>query len=98
MNTMGGGTSAPSGAHGYRALVVDDEAPLAEVVARDLERDQFEATVVVANGSGAISVARVGALHGTGQIENPDGGVIFVGAARKMCGPGPRPDHRGFSG
>lgn len=58
MNTMDG-TSAPppSGAQGYRALVVDDEAPLAEVVASYLERDQFEATVVT-NGSDAISVAR----------------------------------------
>ena len=56
MKTMNG-MSPPSGAHGYRALVVDDEAPLAEVVASYLERDQFEATVVT-NGSDAISVAR----------------------------------------
>lgn len=58
MKTMDG-TSAPprSGAQGYRALVVDDEAPLAEVVASYLERDQFETTVVF-NGSDAIAVAR----------------------------------------
>jgi DNA-binding response OmpR family regulator len=51
------GISAPGGAHGYRALVVDDEAPLAEIVASYLERDHFEATVVT-NGSDAISIAR----------------------------------------
>lgn len=56
MNTMDG-TSALAGAHGYRALVVDDEAPLAEVVASYLEREHFEASVV-ANGSDAIAVAR----------------------------------------
>lgn len=58
MKTMDG-TSAPPprGAQGYRALVVDDEAPLAEVVASYLERDQFETTVVF-NGSDAIAVAR----------------------------------------
>ena len=31
---------------GYRALVVDDEAALAEVVASYLEREQFEALVI----------------------------------------------------
>jgi DNA-binding response OmpR family regulator len=50
-------TPPPSGAQGYRALVVDDEAPLAEVVASYLERDQFETTVVF-NGTDAITVAR----------------------------------------
>lgn len=40
----------------YRALVVDDEAPLAEVVASYLERDNFEATVVY-SGSEALAVA-----------------------------------------
>ncbi len=44
-------------ARGYRALVVDDELPLAEVVASYLEREQFE-SVVAANGIDAISVAR----------------------------------------
>ena len=42
---------------GFRALVVDDEAPLAEVVASYLEREQFEA-VVAADGAEAITVAR----------------------------------------
>ena len=58
MNFMEG-TSAttPSTAHGYRALVVDDEVPLAEVVASYLEREHFEATVA-ANGYDAIAVAR----------------------------------------
>jgi DNA-binding response OmpR family regulator len=41
----------------FRALVVDDEAPLAEVVASYLEREHFEASVA-ANGADAISVAR----------------------------------------
>lgn len=41
----------------FRALVVDDEAPLAEVVASYLEREQFEA-IVAANGADAITVAR----------------------------------------
>ena len=44
-------------AQGYRALVVDDEVPLAEVVASYLEREQFE-TVVADNGVDAIAVAR----------------------------------------
>lgn len=58
MNSMEG-TSAPSPHHpqGYRALVVDDEAPLAEVVASYLERDNFEVTVVF-SGSEALAVAR----------------------------------------
>ena len=47
----------PDKAKGYRALVVDDELPLAEVVASYLEREQFEA-VVAANGVDAIAVAR----------------------------------------
>jgi DNA-binding response OmpR family regulator len=41
----------------FRALVVDDEAPLAEVVASYLEREHFEATVA-SNGTDAITVAR----------------------------------------
>ncbi|WP_395308851.1 response regulator transcription factor [Mycobacterium sp. AMU20-3851] len=48
-------SSAP--AKGYRALVVDDEVPLAEVVASYLEREQFEA-IVADNGIDAITVAR----------------------------------------
>ncbi|CAN3132068.1 response regulator [Mycolicibacterium austroafricanum] len=47
----------PEQAKGYRALVVDDELPLAEVVASYLEREQFEA-VVAGNGVDAIAVAR----------------------------------------
>lgn len=51
-------TGSPSEqAKGYRALVVDDEVPLAEVVASYLEREQFEA-IVADNGIDAISVAR----------------------------------------
>lgn len=58
MNSMEG-TSAPPTHQplGYRALVVDDEAPLAEVVASYLERDNFEVTVVF-SGSEALVVAR----------------------------------------
>lgn len=47
----------PERAKGYRALVVDDELPLAEVVASYLEREHFEA-VVADNGIDAIAVAR----------------------------------------
>lgn len=47
----------PEQAKGYRALVVDDELPLAEVVASYLEREQFE-VVVAGNGVDAIAVAR----------------------------------------
>ena len=50
MNTM-------EHAKGYRALVVDDEVPLAEVVASYLRREQFEA-IVADNGIDAIGVAR----------------------------------------
>lgn len=42
---------------GYRALVVDDELPLAEVVASYLEREQFEA-VVAGDGAEVIAIAR----------------------------------------
>ena len=41
----------------FRALVVDDEAPLAEVVASYLEREQFEVSIA-GNGTDAITVAR----------------------------------------
>jgi DNA-binding response OmpR family regulator len=44
-------------AQGYRALVVDDELPLAEVVASYLEREHFEA-IVASNGVDAITIAR----------------------------------------
>ena len=42
---------------GYRALVVDDEAALAEVVASYLEREHFETTVAT-DGDQAIALAR----------------------------------------
>lgn len=42
---------------GYRALVVDDEAPLADVVASYLHRDHFEVTVCH-TGAEALAVAR----------------------------------------
>jgi DNA-binding response OmpR family regulator len=47
----------PGGAEGYRALVVDDEAPLAGVVASYLERERFEVSVAY-NGQDALRVAR----------------------------------------
>ncbi|WP_172800453.1 response regulator transcription factor [Mycobacterium sp. IS-1496] len=50
-------TGSTAHRHGYRALVVDDETALAEVVASYLEREQFEASVV-GNGADAIAVAR----------------------------------------
>ncbi|WP_099021021.1 response regulator transcription factor [Mycolicibacterium palauense] len=50
-------SNTPGTGQGYRALVVDDEAPLAEVVASYLEREQFEATVAT-NGSDAVAIAR----------------------------------------
>ncbi|SBS75455.1 Sensory transduction protein regX3 [uncultured Mycobacterium sp.] len=50
--------AAPQGADlGYRALVVDDEEPLAEVVASYLEREHFEVTVCH-TGIDALAVAR----------------------------------------
>jgi len=42
---------------GYRALVVDDEAALADVVATYLQREHFEVTVCH-NGAEALAVAR----------------------------------------
>ena len=42
---------------GYRALVVDDEAPLADVVASYLAREHFEVTVCH-TGAEALAVAR----------------------------------------
>jgi DNA-binding response OmpR family regulator len=47
----GGGTA------GYRALVVDDEVPLANVIASYLEREHFEVSVAH-NGQDAVSLAR----------------------------------------
>ena len=41
----------------YRALVVDDEAPLAEVIASYLEREHFEVTLCH-NGNDALARAR----------------------------------------
>lgn len=42
---------------GYRALVVDDEAALADVIASYLRRDHFEVTVCH-TGAEALAVAR----------------------------------------
>ncbi len=42
---------------GYRALVVDDELPLAEIVASYLEREMFEVTLAH-NGADALGLAR----------------------------------------
>lgn len=42
---------------GYRALLVDDEVPLAEVLASYLEREHFEVTICH-NGSEAVALAR----------------------------------------
>jgi DNA-binding response OmpR family regulator len=47
----------PQGAAGYRALVVDDERPLAAVVASYLEREEFEVEVAY-NGLDALALAR----------------------------------------
>lgn len=49
---------APAGADlGYRALVVDDEVPLADVVASYLRREHFDVTVCH-SGAEALDVAR----------------------------------------
>ena len=51
-------SAAPSeGINGYRALVVDDEAPLAEVVASYLRRENFEVRLAH-DGTGALTAAR----------------------------------------
>jgi DNA-binding response OmpR family regulator len=42
---------------GYRALVVDDEVPLAEVVASYLEREMFEVSLAH-SGADALAMAR----------------------------------------
>jgi DNA-binding response OmpR family regulator len=57
--TMRGMTRIPAGGGtaGYRALVVDDEVPLANIIASYLEREHFEVTVAH-NGQDAVSLAR----------------------------------------
>jgi len=56
---MSGMTRIPAGSEAatYRALVVDDEVPLANVVASYLEREHFEVSVTH-NGQDAVSLAR----------------------------------------
>jgi DNA-binding response OmpR family regulator len=49
--------TAPSPSGGYRALVVDDEVPLAKVVASYLEREHFE-VAIAHNGVDALALAR----------------------------------------
>ena len=49
--------SSSGNSAGYRALVVDDEVPLANVVASYLEREHFEVGVAH-NGHDAIAMAR----------------------------------------
>ena len=49
--------ASADGAEGYRALVVDDEAALAEVIASYLAREGFEVHVAV-DGTAALSTAR----------------------------------------
>jgi DNA-binding response OmpR family regulator len=51
------GSTTSSPVPGYRALVVDDEAPLADVVASYLRRDHFEVTVCH-SGVEALTAAR----------------------------------------
>ena len=53
----GTSTQGGLGAPGYRALIVDDEAALAEVVASYLQREQFETRTAV-DGSQAVALAR----------------------------------------
>jgi DNA-binding response OmpR family regulator len=57
--TMRGMTRIPAGGGtaGYRALVVDDEVPLANIIASYLEREHFEVSVAH-NGQDAVSLAR----------------------------------------
>ncbi len=50
-------TTSPGADPGYRALVVDDEKPLADVVASYLEREHFEVTVSH-SGADALELAR----------------------------------------
>lgn len=50
-------TTPPAPAGAYRALVVDDEVPLAKVVASYLEREHFEVSIAH-NGVDALALAR----------------------------------------
>ena len=50
-------TTPPASSGGYRALVIDDEVPLAKVVASYLEREQFEVSIAH-NGVDALALAR----------------------------------------
>ncbi len=54
---MDSAAAASSTGAGYRALVVDDEVPLARILASYLEREQFEVTVCH-NGTDAVTLAR----------------------------------------
>ena len=49
--------AAPPGAEGFRALVVDDETPLTDVVASYLKRESFEISVAH-DGPRALTLAR----------------------------------------
>ena len=49
--------TTPPASGGYRALVVDDEVPLANVVASYLEREHFEVGIAH-NGVDALALAR----------------------------------------
>jgi DNA-binding response OmpR family regulator len=55
--TMTDMAEIPDTPQGYRALVVDDEVPLAGVVASYLEREHFEVSVAH-NGNDALALAR----------------------------------------
>lgn len=56
--TMRGMKRIPDGdSAGYRALVVDDEVPLASVIASYLEREHFEVSIAH-NGTEAVAMAR----------------------------------------
>lgn len=56
--TMRGMKRIPDGdSAGYRALVVDDEVPLASIIASYLEREHFEVSVAH-NGTEAVAMAR----------------------------------------
>jgi DNA-binding response OmpR family regulator len=50
-------TNEPTTPGGYRALVVDDEVPLAEVIATYLEREMFDVTLAH-SGADALAMAR----------------------------------------
>ena len=50
-------TTSPDGVGGYRALVVDDEAALADVVASYLRRENFEVHLAH-DGTAALTTAR----------------------------------------